>query len=102
MASHDACCGLGVDCVHRAGVYARTAVDAGICSDSPLVTSFGNGVHRAGILAGSAVNALISNGMTDFVSGKLAHRDGKVYHKGVNLRAGWRQVRQNRYTIEKS
>jgi hypothetical protein len=63
MALHEACVLLGVDRVHRAGVYARAAVDAGICSDNPLVAGLADSGNRAGIFAGSAVNAFLGNGM---------------------------------------
>ena len=47
--------------IHRAGIDASSAVDAGIGIDGTLVTRFTNGVNRAGIVAGAAVNALFGN-----------------------------------------
>jgi hypothetical protein len=50
-----------VNGVHRAGIDASSAVDAGIGIDGTLVTRFTDGVNRAGIIAGAAVNALFGN-----------------------------------------
>jgi len=58
---------LGVDSAHGAGVYACPAVDAGICSDCPLVAGFADGVNRARIVACSAVDAFVGNCMCQSV-----------------------------------
>jgi hypothetical protein len=58
---------LGVNAVHRAGVYARAAVDAGIRRDNPLVAGLADSVHRAGIFAGAAVDAFVSNSMSQSI-----------------------------------
>jgi hypothetical protein len=50
-----------VDCINRTGVYARTAVDAGIGVDYTLVTCFTDCIYRAGIIACTAVDALFAN-----------------------------------------
>jgi hypothetical protein len=50
-----------VDCINRTGIYASTAIDAGIGVDYTLVTCFTDCVYRAGIIACTAVDALFSN-----------------------------------------
>jgi hypothetical protein len=53
--------GSGVNCIYRAGIYASTAVNAGLGIDRTLVTRFTYSVNRAGFIAGTAVNALFGN-----------------------------------------
>jgi len=53
--------GSGVNGIHRAGIYASSAVDAGIGIDGTLVTRFTDSVNRARIITGAAVNAFVGN-----------------------------------------
>jgi hypothetical protein len=47
--------------VYRAGIYASSAVDAGIGINGALVPRFTDSVNRAGIVTGAAVNAFFGN-----------------------------------------
>jgi hypothetical protein len=58
---------LGVDCADRAGIYARAAIDAAICSDGPFVAGFADGVNRAGIVTSAAVDAFVGNCMSQSI-----------------------------------
>jgi len=86
---------LGVNRIHRAGIYASAAVDTGISIDSTFVTRFTDSVNRAGFVTCAAVNAFFGNSvgqdfhllLYNFLSsclnyGKLAYGVGKVQHKG--------------------
>jgi hypothetical protein len=81
-----------VDAVHRAGVYACPAVDAGIRRDNPFVTGLADSVNRAGIFTCAAVDAFVGNGMCQSIHlprvriackfpGKLSYPAEKVHHK---------------------
>jgi len=55
------CAESGVNGIHRAGIYASTAVDAGISINNTLVTRFTDGINRAGFVTCAAVNAFFGN-----------------------------------------
>jgi hypothetical protein len=90
------CAESGVNGIHRAGIYASTAVDAGISVNNTLVTRFTDGIHRAGFVACAAVNTFFGNRvgqgvhllLFDFLSSclncdKLTYEVVKVQHKGL-------------------
>ena len=52
---------LSTDGIHRAGIYASAAVDAGVGINGTLVPCLADGVNRTGLVTCAAVNAFFAN-----------------------------------------